>query len=149
MPDQNSVTVPVTQEELEVRSRTVDTQRTVRVRKEVIHDPVHVELEALRESVEIHRVAIGRVVDSAPAVRQEGDVTVVPVLEEREVVVKQLVLVEEVRITRKRDAVPLAADVTLRKEQVTVERYDADSGEWISEEERSTLNAVSKRSDRV
>ncbi len=41
---------------------------------------------------------VGRVVDEAPAARAEGDTTIIPVVEERLVVVKQLFLVEEIHV---------------------------------------------------
>lgn len=135
MPDQHaSITVPVTEEELDVQRRTVDTGHAVRIRKDVLHEEAHVDLSSVRENVQIERVPIGRVVESPPSMRQEGDVTVIPVLEEREVVVKQLVLVEELRLTRTREAVPATGEVLLRKERVKVERYDPVSGEWLPEE---------------
>jgi stress response protein YsnF len=133
MPDQPFVTIPVTEEELEVQRRTVDARSAVRVRKVVVHEPVQVDLETVRESVEVERVPVGRVVDVAPSVRKEGDVTIIPVVEEREVVVRQLVLVEELRLTRKRESVPSTQEVVLRKERVDVERQDADGGPWRRE----------------
>lgn len=147
MPDEHVVTVPVTEEELHVQRRTVDTQRTVRVRKDVVHDPVRVDLETTRDSVEVERVPIGRVVDVPPSVRQEGDVTVVPVIEEREVVVKQLVLVEEIRLKHRREVVSTQADVVLRKEQVTVERHDPESGQWLPDDPQGPTKDVSTRAD--
>ncbi|MFD1693079.1 DUF2382 domain-containing protein [Azotobacter chroococcum] len=57
-----------------------------------------------------------------PQVRQEGDVTVIPVLEEVLVVEKRLVLKEELRVRRVVHEEPHSVPVTLRREQVTVER---------------------------
>jgi stress response protein YsnF len=50
--------------------------------------------------VEIGRVPVGRPVDTMPPVRQEGDTTIVPVVEEIIVVGRRLILKEEVRIRR-------------------------------------------------
>jgi len=41
-------------------------------------------------------------VDEPPQVRHEGEVMVVPVVQERLVTHKELVLVEEIRLTRRR-----------------------------------------------
>lgn len=49
-------------------------------------------------SVTVTRVPVGRVVDSLPPVRNEGTTTIVPVVEERLVLVKQLYLTEELHI---------------------------------------------------
>lgn len=126
--------LPVTEEQLQVGRRTVDTQRTLRVRKQVLHEPVELETESVFETVEVERVKVGRVVQEAPGVRQEGDVTVVPLVEERAVVVKQLVLVEELRLTRRREVRTATAEATLRKEQVAVERFDPESKQWLPED---------------
>jgi stress response protein YsnF len=133
--DSQTSTVLVTQEELEVSRRTRDTGHTLRIRKEAHHKPVDLRLESLHDSVEIERVPVNRVVDAPPPVREEGDVTVIPVLEERAVVVKQLVLVEEIRLTRRRELRESVAHTQVRTEEVVAERYDPQSGEWRPEED--------------
>jgi hypothetical protein len=54
------------------------------------------------EQASVERVAVNRIVDAYPQVREEGDTTVVPVVEEVLIIQKRLMLKEEVRITRKR-----------------------------------------------
>lgn len=51
--------------------------------------------------VEVTRVPVDQVVETVPEIRTEGDVTIVPVLEEVLVVMKQLVLKEELHIRRR------------------------------------------------
>jgi stress response protein YsnF len=75
-----------------------------------------------RERVEVERVAVNRIVEQAPAVRTEGDVTIIPVLEEVLVVEKRLMLREEVRLVRRREETREQQTVTLRKEEVEVTR---------------------------
>ena len=83
-----------------------------------------------RETVEVDRVAVGRYVDGPEAPRQEGDTLVVPVFEEVLVVEKRLVLKEEIRITRRRVSETAAPQrVTLRSEEIVVERDAAKKGE--------------------
>jgi stress response protein YsnF len=74
------------------------------------------------EHVPFNQVVTGEV----PKVREEGDVTVIPILEERVVTRTELVLVEEVRIHRDRSEYHDPQRVTLRKEVVAVERFDED-----------------------
>jgi stress response protein YsnF len=50
--------------------------------------------------VEIERVPIDRTVEVAPPTRQEGDITIIPVVEEFVVVERRLILKEEVRVRR-------------------------------------------------
>jgi uncharacterized protein (TIGR02271 family) len=116
--------IPVVEEELEVEtlqhSHTVRVQKHVRTREETVDVPVQ------RDEVTVERVPIGRVVETAPQVRSEGDTTVVPVLEEVLVVEKRLMLKEEVRITIQRVAETSQQRVTLRSEEVVVERTADD-----------------------
>ena len=90
------------------------------------------ERQTILETVEVERIPINRVVDTVPQIRTDGDVTIVPVFEERLVVEKQLVLVEEVRIRRTASVENVEVPITLRKERATVERLDG-SGEPIIE----------------
>ena len=72
------------------------------------------------------RVPVNRLVDAVPGVRTEGDVTIVPVLEERFVIVKQLYLKEELHIRHRVETTVERVPVTLRRQTATVERVDAD-----------------------
>ena len=125
----DTLVIPIVDEEARIARRqvvsgrvivktTVDTEE--RVLKEVLS----------QETVEVERIPVNRVVDVVPQVRTEGDVTIVPVFEERLVIEKQLFLVEEVRIRRTASVESVEVPVTLRKERATVERLDG-SGEPI------------------
>ena len=75
---------------------------------------------------EITRVPVGREVAEAPPVRQDGDVLVIPVLEEVAVIERRLVLREEVRIRMRSATDTVEVPVTLRRQHATVERQPAD-----------------------
>ncbi len=77
------------------------------------------------EAVEVTRVTIDRPVDAPPPIRTEGDVTIVPVLEEVLVVEKRLMLKEELHIRRMRTTETVEQPVQLRRQQAVVERLDA------------------------
>ena len=82
--------------------------------------------EALRhDDVVVERVPVGRVVDSAPSPRQEGDRLVIPVVEEVLVVEKRLVLKEEIHIIRTSRIEQFEQDVTLRAMHADVQRTTA------------------------
>lgn len=131
--DGGPVVVPVVVEELSVGTRVVDTG-VVRLRK-VVHERVEVvDTALLRETVHVERVAVNRFVEGPVAPREEDGVWIIPVLEEVLVVEKRLVLREELRVTRRREPMPPAPQrVTLRREEVVVEREGApvppDDGE--------------------
>lgn len=127
-PDAATV-IPVIEERLEIGRRQVETG-AVRLRK-IVHHEVFSTDELLQvETIEVERVAVGREVDGEVGVRHEGDVTIVPVLEERLVTRKQLFLVEEIRLTRSTRAQPSTFEARLRREEVIAARLDVDSGEW-------------------
>jgi stress response protein YsnF len=82
--------------------------------------------ELAEERVEVTRVPVGREVAVAPDVRTEGDVLIVPVLEEVLVVEKRLVLKEELHLRRHVSKENVEVPVTLRKERAVVERVAID-----------------------
>lgn len=124
--DARGLVIPVVEERLEVSRERVETGR-VRVTKSVEAREVVVDDPLKRESVRVEHVPINQVVTGAvPQVREEGDVTVIPILEERVVTRTELVLVEEVRIHRDHSEYHDPQRVTLRKEVVAVERFGED-----------------------
>ena len=80
------------------------------------------------ERVEIDRVPIGRPVDAMPSVRQEGETTILPVVEEIIVVQRRLILKEEVRIKRLHVSERHQEAVVLRKQEAVITRMEPDSG---------------------
>jgi len=116
--------IPVIEEELQVSTRVVETG-TVRINKKVHEEQVNVESPVVYDKLDIERIPINEYVETAPpAVRYEGETMIVPILEEVVVVEKRLVLREELRITRRQVQTTVSQPVTLRKEEVTVERID-------------------------
>jgi len=116
-----TLVVPVVEETLSVQKRAVPTgvvrvHKTVREREEVVDQPL------MREQVDVERVAVNQVVQVAPEVRREGDVLIIPVLEEVLVVEKRLMLKEEIRLTLRKGEFREPQSVTLRSEEVSVER---------------------------
>jgi uncharacterized protein (TIGR02271 family) len=124
--DARGLVIPVVEERLEVSRERVETGR-VRITKSVEAREVVVDDPLKRESVRVEHVPINQVVTGAvPQVREEGDVTVIPILEERVVTRTELVLVEEVRIHRDHSEYHDPQRVTLRKEVVAVDRFGED-----------------------
>jgi stress response protein YsnF len=77
--------------------------------------------------VEIERVPIDRTVEVAPPTRQEGDITIIPVVEEIVVVERRLVLKEEVRVRRVSTKEQHRETVVLRQQEAVVTREEPDS----------------------
>ena len=104
-PKGEEVTVlPIVEETLNVSKRDVVTGR-VRVRTVTDLSEERVRQELSGQHVEVERVPVDVLIErdaAPPEPRTEGDVTIVPILEEVLVVEKRLLLKEELRITRHR-----------------------------------------------
>ncbi len=117
----STMVVPIIEESLDVSKRTVATGK-VRIEKTVqAYDVV------LDEALAVHTWTVERIpmnlpIDVEPAVRQEGNTTIYPLLEEKLMVTKQLILKEELRVTRNDFERRDTQTVTLRREQLKVER---------------------------
>ena len=123
--DDAAETVPLLEEELRVEKQSVATGKVhVRTVVDSIEEIARAELN--EEQVEVTRVHVGREVTTAPEVRTEGDVVIVPVLEEVLVVEKRLVLKEELHIRRHVSKEIVEVPITLRKQRAVVERVAPD-----------------------
>jgi stress response protein YsnF len=117
--------VPLVEETASVQTRQVVTGR---VRVQMVTDTVEelAQADVRHETLEVTRVPIDRVVETAPETRTEGDVTIVPVVEEMVVVEKRLVLKEELHLRRRVETETVEVPVTLRKQRAVVERLAPD-----------------------
>ncbi|MFO1142414.1 MAG: YsnF/AvaK domain-containing protein [Amaricoccus sp.] len=117
--------IPVTEEVLAVGKRAVTTG-TVRVETRTATVEELAEVDLAREEVEVTRVPVGREVDAAPSIRTEGEVTIVPIVEERVFVERRLYLREEIHLRRHRTVETVAVPVELRRQEVRIVRDDAE-----------------------
>jgi uncharacterized protein (TIGR02271 family) len=130
MPDQErqpkDLRIPLHVEEVSVSRREIK-KANVRIalitgtREQLIDE----ELTHVR--VEIERVPIGRTVDVVPPISHEGDITIIPVVEEMVVVERRLVLKEEVRVRRVSTKEQHQETVVLRQQEAVITREDPDS----------------------
>ena len=130
LPAGAQLTIPVLAEQAQVQVHSERTG-TVRVRKLVHQDSQPASGEGFREVVETSRVPVNRVVEDTESSKTMGDLLVIPVYEER--FVRQLVLVEEVHVRRRRELFKHSASVALRREEVVVERLDPATGQWVAD----------------
>jgi len=113
--------IELAEEQLRVSKREVERGRVV-VRTRVEERDEIAEAALRQEDVTVERVPIGRMIEAAPPMREEDGVLIVPVLEERLVVMTELVLKEEIRITKKSRTEIVREPVRLRSERVEIER---------------------------
>jgi uncharacterized protein (TIGR02271 family) len=119
------IIIPVIAEQLSVEKRSVP-RTIVRVHKRVESRDEVIEEPLLKQTVTVERIPINQLVEGEPpAPRQEGEWTVIPIVEEVLVVEKRLMLVEEVRVARQETTVQEPQTVTLLREVVEVERLPA------------------------
>ena len=116
--------IPLIEEELDVQKRVVETAK-VRVTKVVHEQETLVDEPLFQDEIEVERVLIDRVVDGPLPVRYEDDTMIVPIMEEVLVIEKRLVLKEELHIHKRRVETHQPQQVTLRREEVRVERLDS------------------------
>ena len=113
--------IPLVEEVLHLSKRTVETGRVrVSLTTETVEETLRETLRSQR--TEIRRVPVGREVSEVPATRQEGDVTIVPVVEEVLVVVRRLVLKEEIRLRLIDSEDSVETPAQRRVQRATVER---------------------------
>jgi uncharacterized protein (TIGR02271 family) len=123
LPPSGEPHIPLQAEDLTVSKLTVAGD-TVQVRT-VTHEHETFVDEALNhERVQIERIPVGRQVEAIPSVRQEGDTTILSVVEETLIITRRLILKEEVHIRRLHVSEPHQEAVVLRKQEVVITRIE-------------------------
>ena len=117
--------IQLLEEELSVTKRQVVAGKLRVSTRTLTHDEV-AETTLERDVLDVTRVPVGQFVDVAPLVRTEGDTTIVPIIEERLVMVKQLYLKEELHIRHSVEQETFQETVPLRSQHAVVERVDAE-----------------------
>ncbi len=118
-------------ERIEVVEETVTVDKrqkvvgVVRARTETREDAVVIDEPLRAEQVTVERVAMDRFIDQPVPVRQEGDTTIIPVVEEVVVLEKRLKLVEEIRLTKQQTIKHQPQTITLRRQEAVLERVPA------------------------
>ncbi|HEY6345209.1 MAG TPA: YsnF/AvaK domain-containing protein [Bryobacteraceae bacterium] len=124
-PEARQIALPLYEEAVTVSKRVVPKNR-VRV-STVTHQRRQLVDELLqRENVEIGRISIGRPIEAVPAVREEDDTIIVPVVEEVLTLQRTLILKEEVRIRKVRTEERYQESVTLRSQQAGITRLPVE-----------------------
>lgn len=125
------VVIPLHAEEVSIGKKQVATGR-VKV-STVTHSREELVQQLLQsERVEVERVPMGQVVAKVPEVRTEGDITIIPVVEETVVLQRQLVLKEEVRIRRIRETQNYQERVILRQQEAVITRVPEDANPAVA-----------------
>lgn len=124
----DSATIPVVQEFATVGVERRETGG-VRVRIETRPADENLSVDLVSENVEVTRRPMGHEIDAIPEPRQEGDLLIVPVVEERAVIVTKLFLTEEIHIRRLRSTETVDVPVNLRRQHAVVEQLETGLAE--------------------
>ncbi len=122
--DGKALTLPLHAEEVVVTKRRVDT--LVRVTTRTTTNERQVDEMLSQVNVVVDRVSVGRIVEAVPPTREEGDVTIIPVVEEVLVVERRLMLKEEIHLRRVTTEVRHTQTVQLRTQDAIVTRLKID-----------------------
>ena len=130
--DQEQTRIPLLAEEVSVSKKRIVTGQ---VKISTVTQQYEQLVEELLEhdNVEIERTAVGKEVDQAPTVREDGDTLIIPIVEEVVVVQRRLVLKEEVRVRRKRETQPYQQRVVVRKQEAVITRLPGESNQGAAD----------------
>jgi stress response protein YsnF len=118
---QNEIVIPVIEEEVIVEKRLTETGGII-ISKKTGTEEKQVELQLEYENIRIEHIEVNQLMENRPEIRNEGDTIVIPVT--REVLVKKILLVEEIRITKEKITENHSENVSLRKDEITITRKE-------------------------
>lgn len=120
--NQINKTIPVIEEEVKTDIEITSTG-SVLIQKKVHSENIFVDTPVTSENIQIDRVSINQIVDEPPApIRHEGETIIIPVL--KEIMVKKILIVEEVRVSKQIQSTLQTDKIELKKEEVIVTRKD-------------------------
>jgi uncharacterized protein (TIGR02271 family) len=117
----DDVKLTLAAEELVFGKEAIETGR-LRVTKQTHTRETVVDENLLSERAEVETIPIGKQVLEMPSIRQEGETTIIPIVEEVLHTERRLILKEEIRITRRRTTEEFHDRVTLRYQEAVISR---------------------------
>lgn len=118
-------TIPVIEQRVTVDVRPAP-EKTLRARRKIVTESRVVEVPVWQERIEVERVPVDQVVTEAPSAHYEGDVLVIPCVEEIPVVEIRLRVREELRVRVVRERHVHRETVTLRRHDIEIETITSD-----------------------
>ncbi|TDN36367.1 hypothetical protein A8B98_09530 [Hymenobacter sp. UV11] len=118
------VVLPVVEEQAAIEREVTETGR-VRITRQVHETNEEINVPLQHEEVEVERISLNQTLPAgatAPGIRYEGETMIIPVVREVAVVETRLLLVEELRVTKRQVTTQHTESLPLRHEELTVER---------------------------
>lgn len=119
--DQTDRIIPVVEEEVVIGKKIIK-KGTVLIEKKIREEDNPVEMSVTSEVINIEHIPQNQIIDSRPDIRHEGGTIIIPVI--KEIIVKKLMLVEEIRITKEIRTDMVRNNITLKKEEVSISRKE-------------------------
>ncbi|MFC3169102.1 MULTISPECIES: DUF2382 domain-containing protein [Paracoccus] len=130
--------VPIVEETVSLTTRKVASGRVrIATRTEEIDHVLPAELSSVE--VDVVRVPVDRKIDSVPDVVTEGGLTIIPVVEERLVVTRELYLREEIHVRRIERTEAVEVEATTRRQTAQVERLPASPATFPNKDDQDDL----------
>lgn len=130
--------IPVVEETATVSTRRVVSGRVrIATQTEEINHLLPTDLASVE--VDVVRVPMDRRIDTIPDVVTEGEVTIIPVVEERLVVTRKLYLREEIHVRRIEHKETIDVPATTRRQTVQIERLPADLEQPYQKDDQDDL----------
>ncbi|WP_282029703.1 YsnF/AvaK domain-containing protein [Paracoccus marcusii] len=125
--DDDKPVLSLVEETVTIGKRNTVTGRVrVQTVTETINETVPVNLQSV--DVDVVRIPVDRVIDTIPEIRGEGDVTIIPVVEERIVMTCALLLREEIHFRQTAYRETHDIPVSVRKPRTQIDHVDAQNG---------------------
>ncbi|HFZ8996743.1 TPA: DUF2382 domain-containing protein [Citrobacter freundii] len=120
---ENSLTLAEERVELDTQ-KIVD--RRVRITRSTRTDEKSITTELTQQNALIQRIAKNEAVEEGniPQIRQEGDVTIIPVIEERVEIIKHYVLTEEIHVIKNHRTELHQENIILRSQEIIIKAED-------------------------
>ncbi len=118
----DKATIPVVEERVVIDTKSRVTQE-VSVEKKIHTKDVNLPLTDIHTSYREERIPVNREVKQIPEIRYEGDNLIIPIVREEEVVIKRLMLVEEIHLIKEVTRSEHTETIKLRSEEVDIQRH--------------------------
>jgi stress response protein YsnF len=130
--------LPVVEETASLAIQRVVTGRVrIATQTEEIDHILPTELSSVE--VDVVRVRVDRKIEVVPDVVTEGELTIIPVVEERLVVTRELYLREEIHVRRVKQTETVEIPTTTRRQTARVERLAADPAPSLNKDDLDDL----------
>jgi uncharacterized protein (TIGR02271 family) len=117
--------IPVIQEQLHITKQVIESG-TISISKKIIEENYDAELSVYHEDLVVERIAKNEYIEGdLPKIRTDGDTTIIPVI--KEIIIKRIMLIEELHITKRKTDALVPVHEVLRKEEITISRSDRPS----------------------